>query len=269
MADRDAGVRDVLAEAGLSADQEPSLVELLEALADVDEEHVPEPSPGLAALMADLPVLSSRPQRRLRVLVAGGVAASMVCAGGIAAAANELPASAQRIVAEFSQRYLPFQLPQPEESEPEVPTEADPAPDTPGQVTQEPQVGTETVSPADDSDETTPTSPRRIRGTASPTPDLVPSPVTTAAPPAPGPTETPTTDLEPTPTEEATPTEEETVADPTDGEAAPSPVEEPTSTESPTDSEDREAVSGEEATPPGLAKEDGEHALGRRLGKKR
>lgn len=124
-------LREMLAESGIADEGSERLLECLATLERNVDDTPPEPGPELAALMARAgtavrtTVLS---RRRGRVLVAGAVAFGTVAAGGIAAAANELPPDAQRLVAEFSERYLPFELPRPdvrpesrEEDEPEQP----------------------------------------------------------------------------------------------------------------------------------------------------
>jgi hypothetical protein len=110
-------VRDLLAESGIT-DESEELVATLLSLEEGLPEAAPEPSPELAALFANPGRSASVSPLRRRpagILVAGAVAFSTVTAGGLAAAANELPPGAQSIVADFSERYLPFELPQPTE----------------------------------------------------------------------------------------------------------------------------------------------------------
>lgn len=119
MSDVQARVRGMLDEAGLP---EAASAELMRLLAGLEERYVdgsvPEPGPELAALLAGA---TSGPgpgagkgTRGRRAAAAGVLALGVVVSTGWAAAANELPAPAQRWVARFSQRYLPFELPYPD-----------------------------------------------------------------------------------------------------------------------------------------------------------
>ncbi len=109
----------LLEESGVPASDTDGLVDLLAGLeARYVDGSVPEPGPRLAAVLsaglpAAAPVARSSYGRRRRVVAAGAVALSAVVTTGVAAAANELPASAQQWAAEFSERYLPFDLPAP------------------------------------------------------------------------------------------------------------------------------------------------------------
>jgi hypothetical protein len=110
-------LREMLAESGIADEGSERLLECLSTLERSVDDTLPEPGPELAALMARAGAAvrtSVLSRRRGRVLVAGAVAFGTVAAGGIAAAANELPPDAQRLVAEFSERYLPFELPRPD-----------------------------------------------------------------------------------------------------------------------------------------------------------
>lgn len=110
-------VNRMLAEAGLSADDD--VATLLTALHAMGDGPAPEPNPELAERLG---VTSfSKPRRWLRRRVVGGataVALAVVSGTGVAAAANELPAGVQRLVARFSENFLPFDFPAPVESGP-------------------------------------------------------------------------------------------------------------------------------------------------------
>ncbi len=110
----------MLEESGLPG-TEHDLVDFLAVLEQhYVETSVPRPGPELAALLsgelAEPSVVRPHRGRRRRVAAAGATALSAVLATGIAAAANELPAPAQRWAVEFAERYLPFDLPEPQRS---------------------------------------------------------------------------------------------------------------------------------------------------------
>ena len=120
MTDVDVRVHEMLEESGLPG-TEHDLVDFLAVLEQrYAETSVPRPGPELAALLsgglAEPPAVLPHPGRRRSVLAAGATALSAVLATGIAAAANELPAPAQRWAVEFADRYLPFDLPEPQRS---------------------------------------------------------------------------------------------------------------------------------------------------------
>ena len=120
MTDVDLRAHEMLEESGLPA-TEHDLVDFLAALEkQYAETSVPRPGPELAVLLsgelAEPSVVRPHPGRRRRVAAAGAAALSAVLATGIAAAANELPAPAQRWAVEFADRYLPFDLPEPQRS---------------------------------------------------------------------------------------------------------------------------------------------------------
>ncbi|MGZ4438267.1 MAG: hypothetical protein ACXVW6_11530 [Nocardioidaceae bacterium] len=82
----------------------------------------PAPGPDLATLLgvpaAGAPTTLAegavvRPFRRRVVAGAGALALAVVAATGVAAAANELPSDAQRIVSRLSEHFLPFTFPAP------------------------------------------------------------------------------------------------------------------------------------------------------------
>ena len=118
MTETEARVREMLAESDIDGEGLDELFACLVGLECYVDETAPEPSPELAALMAGLAsnvVVVPIRRRRGRLFIAGAAAFGTVAAGGIAAAANELPPAAQTIVAEFSEEFLPFELPRPEE----------------------------------------------------------------------------------------------------------------------------------------------------------
>lgn len=113
----DVRVRAMLEESEIPASGGDELVELLVGLEERYVDAVPEPSPELAVLLgvddaSQATRLLLTPRRR-RALAAGVVALGAVVTTGLAAAANELPEPAQRWVSELSDRYLPFDLPEP------------------------------------------------------------------------------------------------------------------------------------------------------------
>lgn len=195
----DERVREMLAESGIPAVGSEELVECLTAL----ERHVdatpPVPGPELAALLAPRPVAAPIPfpRRHRRVLVAGVLALGTVAAGGIAAAANELPPSAQTVVAKFSERFLPFTLPRPDDRpmpDGDAPAPADdyePAIDDyliipESAAVPAPPAPTTTATPAPSAPATPLASPSSLPSPALPAPSgevsAVPSPAPTSAP---------------------------------------------------------------------------------------
>jgi hypothetical protein len=193
-------VRALLAESGITGPDTDELAGRLSALEQYVDDTPPEPSPQLAALMAGkatAAVVAPFSRRRGRVLVASLVAVGAVGAGGIAAAANELPAPAQDLVAELSERYLPFSLPRP--AAPTV-EEAPPAESGPDPVLPPPS-----PSWGLDDDE----SPRRDRladpWTTAPA-DPMPTPKRSKAP-EPSSSPTPSEDTSVVPEEPVVPTE--------------------------------------------------------------
>jgi hypothetical protein len=140
--------REMLAEAGIPEAGSTRLMESLTSLGRTIDEVEPLPGPELASLMAQ----TSRParRRRARLMVATAVALGTVGAGGVAVAANELPDGAQDLVARFSERYLPFDLPRAE-----TPGDHDagtvPAPQAPAAVREAERVDDlPALSPADE-----------------------------------------------------------------------------------------------------------------------
>lgn len=116
MSDVEVRVRGMLEESGLGGSEE--LVSLLAALeARYVEDVVPEPGPELATLLGGGGAGGrggAGGAGGRRAAAAGVVALGLVVTTGWAAAANELPTAAQRWVAQFSQRYLPFDVPFPD-----------------------------------------------------------------------------------------------------------------------------------------------------------
>jgi hypothetical protein len=232
------------------------LVECLAGLARGVPDAGPEPGPELAALMATGSRVVSAPfgRRHRRVLAAGVLAVGAVAAGGIAAAANELPPAAQSVVAEFSERFLPFELPHPDVRRPErgddSPPELDPIPvDGPDQG-----VVTREDEGADTSPGGAPT-PAQARPTTTPSPTKAPS-----SAPSPSATAVPTPDaLDPASTAlpgtpEATSAPQEPAAEEPaegDGDSQAAPGEDLTST--PTTGDSTGSGSQPPATDPGAS----------------
>lgn len=237
-------VRDLLAESDIT-DESEDLVTTLLTLEESLLEEAPAPSPELAALLANpRGTVTPLHRRSGRVLIAGAVAFGTVAAGGLAAAANELPPGAQGLVADFSQRYLPFELPEPTE-EPAL-DGADTVEQSQGGTEDGAAGGDQELSdvsgdapgavPADGPPQEQPEAP--AAGTKSPSPtatpppaDVAPSPTISPSPspkpaPAPsgepsgtgesGPSETPTGTATVEPPGTATPGEGSATAGPTD-----------------------------------------------------
>lgn len=118
-------------ESGLSVEEFDSVVAVLDELRSVPAPP-PAPSPELSALLAGgghAPAAAGAavaPRRRRRALGVLGALLLGLSGGGVAAAAaNVLPDPLQSAVAEFSERFLPFEFPAPADSGEE------PAPDVP------------------------------------------------------------------------------------------------------------------------------------------
>jgi hypothetical protein len=108
-------VTDMLAEADLSADED--LAAFLTALHALGRGPAPTPAPPLTTRLGLTPLPTGGPRLRRRVVGgASALALTFVAATGAAAAANELPTGVQRLVARFSERFLPFDFPSPVES---------------------------------------------------------------------------------------------------------------------------------------------------------
>ena len=107
-------IEEMLAESGLAREEMADVVDLLLPLEDLVDD-APAPSAELAALLGPE---RPRPVARVggrRSAVAGALvlALSGVGATGLSAAANTLPRPLQHQVSQFSQNYLPFDLPEP------------------------------------------------------------------------------------------------------------------------------------------------------------
>ena len=107
-------IEEMLAESGLAREEMADVVALLLPLEDLVDD-APAPSSDLAALLGpERPRTVARVGSR-RSAVAGALvlALSGVGATGLSAAANTLPRPLQHQVSQFSQNYLPFDLPEP------------------------------------------------------------------------------------------------------------------------------------------------------------
>ena len=107
-------IEEMLAESGLAREEMADVVDLLLPLEDLVDD-APAPSAELAALLGpERPRTVARVGSR-RSAVAGALvlALSGVGATGLSAAANTLPRPLQHQVSQFSQNYLPFDLPEP------------------------------------------------------------------------------------------------------------------------------------------------------------
>ncbi len=78
-------------------------------------------------MAAPPPPATPRSRRRLVAMGSAAALLSSLTVTGVAAAANELPDTTQRFVAQLSERYLPFQFPQPRNRATQV--DDDPAPE--------------------------------------------------------------------------------------------------------------------------------------------
>lgn len=106
-------IEEMFAESGLLLEEGDGLAEALAPLEQLAQDR-PAPSAELAALFGQAEEVTSLAERRKRA-VAGALvlALSAVGATGLSAAANTLPRPLQHRVSEFSQHYLPFDLPEP------------------------------------------------------------------------------------------------------------------------------------------------------------
>lgn len=181
---------DLVRESGLPDEAVAELEPFVCALRELAPQEVPTPSPALAALMASPPGFRARSRRRLAAFGVAAAALSSMTVTGVAAAANELPASAQHFVAEFSQRYLPFHFPEPRHSATVVEKSPEPAVPVPNRI--------EPVSP----DSGVAPSSTSTAGPAKP-PAVVAEPSTStstsAPPPSSSPSPSPQQSAEPSP----------------------------------------------------------------------
>lgn len=108
-------VEELAAEVGLPGFVVAELEPVVAALRSLIPTYVPQPSPALAALLAHPPRFVARTPRRHRYAVGAAAAAlTSLTATGVAAAAGELPPSAQDLVAHISEKLLPGPLQLPE-----------------------------------------------------------------------------------------------------------------------------------------------------------
>ena len=234
--------REMLEQSGIPEEGSDQLIECLTALERSVPDTAPEPGPELAALMARTSravVVAPFARRRRRLLIAGAVAFGTVAAGGIAAAANELPSGAQDVVAEFSERFLPFDLPRPEVRRPDrgddgspeqpiVPVDATPGLQTPGG--EDPSI--------------TPTEGPTSGASPSKTPSSSPSSSVLPSPGAVDPTDG--TELPPAPEETAAP-DEQVTEEPVDGDPQAAPEGDATSAPTSGDSTGTDTGTGTDA----------------------
>jgi hypothetical protein len=230
--------REMLAEAGIPEAGSTRLVGSLTALGRTVDEVEPLPGPELRSLLTR----PSRParRRRARLMMATAVALGTVGAGGVAAAANELPDPAQDFVAKFSQRYLPFDVPRAEPPGGTRDTGLAPAPQTPPAVADVDRVG---GVPAQGPDDET----AAVRGPVGGAPEEIAGPdvsdlspgspsLADAVPPPPAPA--------PTPAQQAPLAGDGAVVDESGGAPGPEPGQEPVSEPQPA-----ETPADEEAQP--------------------
>lgn len=145
--------REMLAESGIPEAGSTRLLESLTELGRSLDEVEPLPGPELTSLMARTSrgAIGPARRRRARLMVATAVAVGTVGAGGLAAAANELPDGAQDLVADFSERYLPFDLPRSVGAAGTAPdSRFAPAPQTPPDPRETEDTGVPALSPAGD-----------------------------------------------------------------------------------------------------------------------
>jgi len=111
-------IMDMIAESGFDAAAYADVARALSALRAVVPDEAPEPSAELAALLSGgvvTPIALVRSRKRRIVLASSALAATVVLGTGVAAASNSLPEGAQRFFNEFSEKYLPFEFPSPDE----------------------------------------------------------------------------------------------------------------------------------------------------------
>lgn len=114
--------------------EEPAFSGLLTELRDIAAGPAPAIGPDLAAVLAGaVPLAPTRARRSMTAsAVVIGLVSTGVLAGGIsAAAANELPAPVQRVVARVVNSITPFELPHPDRHGPPARVPDDGAPGTP------------------------------------------------------------------------------------------------------------------------------------------
>ena len=123
--------------------EDPVLAELLTELRAIADEPAPAIGPDLAAVMGGaVPLASSRTRSRAASMLVVGLLSTGVLTGGIgAAAADQLPAPVQRVVARVVNTMTPFEIPDraeripmertPDEEAPVQPTPTERDEDTP------------------------------------------------------------------------------------------------------------------------------------------
>ncbi|GAW48963.1 MULTISPECIES: hypothetical protein [unclassified Nocardioides] len=130
---------------------DPALRDLFAELGALADRPTPPIGHGLAALFAGATPLAAARSRRNKAAKTGliGLVTAGILAGGVtaAAAANELPAPAQRIVSRVINTLTPLEIPNPDEQGPvehQTDTNIDDNGDQPGQDVDQPgQDGTE------------------------------------------------------------------------------------------------------------------------------
>lgn len=182
---------DLVRESGLPDEAVAELEPFVYALRELAPPEIPTPSPALAALLASPPGFRARSRRRFAALGVAAAALSSLTVTSVAAAANELPESAQHFVAEFSQRYLPFHFPEPRHSATVVEQSPEPVVPVPNRI--------EPVSP--DSGEAP--SPTPTAGPAKPPAVVAEPPASASASQSPAPQ--PSAEPSPEPTEAPSP----------------------------------------------------------------
>ncbi len=90
----------------------PEVARFLEQLRALPSAEEPVPSEELLALLNGTPTFAGARSRRTSLLAAAAVAA-VVAGTGWAAAAGQLPGPVQDAFADFSEHYLPFEVPHP------------------------------------------------------------------------------------------------------------------------------------------------------------
>lgn len=94
--------------------RDPELALVFKALRDAADGPAPVPSDALAAVLAGIaPITKLRDRNTARASIVALVAAGVVAAGVGAAAADQLPAPAQRAIASMVNHLTPFHLPEP------------------------------------------------------------------------------------------------------------------------------------------------------------
>ena len=107
----------MIEESGLDAFESDELAAFLAMVGSLVDDGAPTPSPALAKLLSGAAAgagpISLAVRRHQNALAAAVLAVTGIVATEVAAAANDLPPPAQRIVADLSNRFLPFDFPYP------------------------------------------------------------------------------------------------------------------------------------------------------------